>query len=76
MLVYSINILALLAEEFLERTASQLTYYGLAELSTTVKEEELCVMFRNNHFSTLYMHKVERLYFCLCIISARYFSVQ
>ncbi|XP_046547314.1 ubiquitin carboxyl-terminal hydrolase MINDY-1-like [Haliotis rubra] len=45
---------ALVAEQFLDRTASQLTYYGLCELNTSVKEGELCVFFRNNHFSNLY----------------------
>lgn len=50
---------ATIAENFLEKTASQLTYHGLCELSTTVKEGELCVFFRNNHFSTLYRHKNE-----------------
>ncbi|GAB1602381.1 ubiquitin carboxyl-terminal hydrolase MINDY-2-like isoform X1 [Argonauta hians] len=50
---------ALIAENFLEKTASQLTYHGLCELNTTVKEGELCVFFRNNHFSTLYGHKNE-----------------
>lgn len=52
------NISALLAEAFLDRTASQLTYHGLYELNSTVKENQLCVFFRNNHFSTLYKHKV------------------
>lgn len=50
---------ALLAEAFLDRTASQLTYHGLYELNSTVKENQLCVFFRNNHFSTLYKHKNE-----------------
>ncbi|XP_025088255.1 ubiquitin carboxyl-terminal hydrolase MINDY-1-like isoform X2 [Pomacea canaliculata] len=50
---------ALLAEQFLERTASQLTYHGLCELSSTVKESELCIFFRNNHFSTLFCHNKE-----------------
>lgn len=50
---------ALIAENFLEKTASQLTYHGLCELNSTVKEGELCVFFRNNHFSTLYGHKDE-----------------
>ncbi|XP_074660398.1 ubiquitin carboxyl-terminal hydrolase MINDY-1-like [Tubulanus polymorphus] len=50
---------ALIAENYLERTASQLTYHGLAELVITVKEGEMCVLFRNNHFSTLYKHKNE-----------------
>lgn len=52
---------ALLAEAFLERTASQLTYHGLCELNSTLMEDELCVLFRNNHFITLYKRK-DRLY--------------
>lgn len=52
---------ALLAEAFLERTASQLTYHGLCELNSTLTEDELCVLFRNNHFITLYKRK-DRLY--------------
>ncbi|XP_041366081.1 ubiquitin carboxyl-terminal hydrolase MINDY-2-like [Gigantopelta aegis] len=50
---------ALVAEQFLDRTAAQLTYYGLCELVTTVKENELAVFFRNNHFCTLYKHNNE-----------------
>ena len=46
-------------EDFLGRTASQLTYHGLCELNNTVQDEELCVFFRNNHFSTIYKHKGE-----------------
>ncbi|XP_036391218.1 ubiquitin carboxyl-terminal hydrolase MINDY-2-like [Megalops cyprinoides] len=41
------------AEQFLNSTATQLTYHGLCELTSTVQEEELCVFFRNNHFSTM-----------------------
>ncbi|XP_042145450.1 ubiquitin carboxyl-terminal hydrolase MINDY-2 isoform X2 [Ixodes scapularis] len=48
---------ALIAETFLERTATQLTYHGLCELNTTLMEDELCVLFRNNHFITLHKHK-------------------
>ena len=55
----------MIIEEFLTRTASQLTYHGLCELSTTIQEEELCVFFRNNHFSTLYKHKGETLFYPL-----------
>jgi len=51
-------VIALVAEEFLSTSASQLTYHGLCELSATLKDEQLCVLFRNNHFSTLYKHKV------------------
>jgi len=45
---------ALVAEQWLEDSRSQLTYHGLAELSTTLKEGELAVFFRNNHFSTVH----------------------
>ncbi|XP_053472642.1 ubiquitin carboxyl-terminal hydrolase MINDY-2 [Ictalurus furcatus] len=41
------------AEQFLHSTATQLTYHGLCELTSTVQEGELCVFFRNNHFSTM-----------------------
>ena len=58
-----IFILALICEEFLERTAAQLTYHGLSELVTSVKEDEMCVFFRNNHFSTLYKYKVSFFFF-------------
>lgn len=43
----------LVAEQFLESTASQLSYHGLCELTTTAKEQEISVFFRNNHFSTM-----------------------
>ncbi|KAH6940666.1 hypothetical protein HPB50_004085 [Hyalomma asiaticum] len=51
----------MLSEAFLERTASQLTYHGLCELNSTLTEDELCVLFRNNHFITLHKRK-DRLY--------------
>ncbi|KAL4613368.1 protein FAM63B isoform X2 [Arapaima gigas] len=41
------------AEQFLNNTATQLTYHGLCELTSSVQEGELCVFFRNNHFSTM-----------------------
>lgn len=47
-----------IAEQFLSSTATQLTYHGLCELTSTVQEGELCVFFRNNHFSTMTKHKV------------------
>lgn len=47
----------LIAEQFLETTAAQLTYHGLCELTATAKEDELSVFFRNNHFSTMTKHK-------------------
>ncbi|PSN53081.1 hypothetical protein C0J52_09152 [Blattella germanica] len=49
---------ALIAEQFLERTASQLTYHGLCELHAAMRDEELAVLFRNNHFSTILKHRV------------------
>ena len=48
----------LIAEQFLETTAAQLTYHGLCELTAAAKEGELSVFFRNNHFSTMTKHKV------------------
>ncbi|NWS64062.1 MINY1 hydrolase, partial [Chunga burmeisteri] len=47
----------LVAEQFLESTASQLSYHGLCELTAAVREGELSVFFRNNHFSTMIKHK-------------------
>lgn len=48
----------LVAEQFLEATASQLTFHGLCELTARAREGELGVFFRNNHFSTMIKHKV------------------
>jgi len=45
---------ALVAEQWLEDSRSQLTYHGLCELSTALQQGQLAVFFRNNHFSTLY----------------------
>uniref|UniRef100_UPI00398ED0B5 ubiquitin carboxyl-terminal hydrolase MINDY-1-like n=1 Tax=Pristiophorus japonicus TaxID=55135 RepID=UPI00398ED0B5 len=47
----------LVAEQFLDATATQLTYHGLCELTAAAKDGELCVFFRNNHFSTMIKHK-------------------
>ncbi|RLV76659.1 hypothetical protein DV515_00016752 [Chloebia gouldiae] len=47
----------LAAEQFLEATASQLTFHGLCELTARAREGELGVFFRNNHFSTMIKHK-------------------
>ncbi|NXU39518.1 MINY1 hydrolase, partial [Drymodes brunneopygia] len=47
----------LVAEQFLEATASQLTFHGLCELTARAREGELGVFFRNNHFSTIIKHK-------------------
>jgi hypothetical protein len=52
----------LVAEQFLETTAAQLTYHGLCELTAAATEDELSVFFRNNHFSTMTKHKVTGLW--------------
>lgn len=44
----------LLAEDFLEGTASQLTLHGLNELRRQIKDNEIGILFRNNHFLTLF----------------------
>ncbi|KAG5524044.1 hypothetical protein RHGRI_030899 [Rhododendron griersonianum] len=43
-----------LIRNFLKNNASQLTVYGLFSLQDGLKERELCVFFRNNHFSTMF----------------------
>lgn len=48
-----------LAEEFLEKTASQLTLYGLNELKSKIKDNEIGILFRNNHFLTLFKRDSE-----------------
>lgn len=48
----------LVAEQFLESTATQLSYHGLCELNANAQEGEISVFFRNNHFSTMIKHKV------------------
>ncbi|XVE84200.1 hypothetical protein DITRI_Ditri16bG0151300 [Diplodiscus trichospermus] len=41
---------------FLGKNASQLTSYGLSRLRGGVKDNKLCVFFRNNHFSTMFKY--------------------
>ncbi|CAF0866082.1 unnamed protein product [Brachionus calyciflorus] len=50
------TVMKLLAEDFLKSTASQLTFYGLSSLYSSLKPHELAIFFRNNHFSTIYRH--------------------
>jgi len=42
---------------FLDETSHQLTYYGVEQLNTFVQEYQLCIFFRNNHFSTMLKYK-------------------
>ncbi|CAH8589032.1 unnamed protein product [Heterobilharzia americana] len=46
-----------LIEWFLNQSGSQLTFHGLSQLVSTLRDEELAVFFRNNHFSTILKHK-------------------
>lgn len=48
-----------LISNFLKSNASQLTFYGLFSLQEGLNERELCVFFRNNHFSTMFKFKGE-----------------
>ncbi|KAK7820798.1 ubiquitin carboxyl-terminal hydrolase mindy-1 [Quercus suber] len=48
-----------LIRSFLKNNASQLTFYGLFCLQDGLKERELCVFFRNNHFSTMFKYDGE-----------------
>ncbi|KAJ8767658.1 hypothetical protein K2173_018216 [Erythroxylum novogranatense] len=45
-----------LIRNFLNSNANQLTFYGLFCLQDGLKERELCVFFRNNHFSTMFKY--------------------
>ncbi|KAL0343676.1 UNVERIFIED_CONTAM: Ubiquitin carboxyl-terminal hydrolase MINDY-1 [Sesamum angustifolium] len=46
-----------LIRNFVNNSASQLTVYGLFCLQDKVKEHELCVFFRNNHFNTMFKYE-------------------
>ncbi|KAG8662150.1 uncharacterized protein LOC110628211 isoform X1 [Manihot esculenta] len=48
-----------LITNFLKNSANQLTFYGLFCLQDGLKERELCVFFRNNHFSTMFKYDGE-----------------
>jgi hypothetical protein len=54
MMIAGDDFTKLLADSFLESTASQMTYHGLASLHAVLKHDELAILFRNNHFSTIY----------------------
>ncbi|XP_019189125.1 PREDICTED: ubiquitin carboxyl-terminal hydrolase MINDY-1-like [Ipomoea nil] len=48
-----------LIRNFFKDSASQLTIYGLFCLQAGLKERELCVFFRNNHFNTMFKFESE-----------------
>ena len=47
----------MLLRDFLDDTASQLTSHGIQQLHDNVRERELAVFFRNNHFSVLFKYQ-------------------
>jgi ubiquitin carboxyl-terminal hydrolase MINDY-1/2 len=47
---------AYFVQEFLDSFPGMMSYYGLAQLHQTLESNELCVLFFNNHFSTLTKH--------------------
>ena len=49
----------MVAQDWLARSASQLTYFGLERLHSHVTDGQLLVFSRNNHFSTLTKHSGE-----------------
>ncbi|KAJ1361729.1 hypothetical protein KIN20_021058 [Parelaphostrongylus tenuis] len=51
------NVNRLLLQEFFSENVSQLTYHGLASLTQAMHDGELAVLFRNNHFHTVYKRK-------------------
>ncbi len=51
--LYEMSQESTMIQNFFSTTASQLTMAGLFKLHEEVKNNELCVFFRNNHFSTL-----------------------
>ncbi|XP_010422138.1 PREDICTED: ubiquitin carboxyl-terminal hydrolase MINDY-1-like [Camelina sativa] len=48
-----------LIRNFMKNSASQLTFCGLFRLQEGLKERELCVFFRNNHFCTMFKYEGE-----------------
>lgn len=46
-----------LVSKWMEETASQLTFHGITKLYEELKEGQLYVFFRNNHFSTILMRE-------------------
>lgn len=59
-----------LIKEFMDRTASQLSYDGLLALHEVVKERELAVFFRNSHFSAMLKYSGELYLLCTDIAFA------
>jgi hypothetical protein len=45
-----------LIAQFLESSSSQITYYGLVSLHECLNNNQLAILFRNNHFATICKH--------------------
>lgn len=60
----------LLIKEFMDRTASQLSYDGLLALYEAVRERELAVFFRNSHFSAMLKYSGDLYLLCTDIAFA------
>ncbi|KAF9200870.1 hypothetical protein BGZ49_008909 [Haplosporangium sp. Z 27] len=50
---------ALIVQEFMNATKTQLTPYGLHVLKESLPEGHLCAFFRNNHFCTLFKNPMD-----------------
>ncbi|CAO3564741.1 unnamed protein product [Mortierella alpina] len=50
---------ALVVQEFMNSTKTQLTHYGLHVLQESLPEGHLCAFFRNNHFCTLFKNPMD-----------------
>ncbi|KAF9115650.1 hypothetical protein BGX27_007077 [Mortierella sp. AM989] len=50
---------ALVVQEFMNATKTQLTSYGLHVLQESLPEGHLCAFFRNNHFCTLFKNPMD-----------------
>jgi hypothetical protein len=62
-------------ENFLNETQTQLTYYGLSTLLHHMRDGELGVFFRNNHFSTIVKEKVREEFCHVCAKPTRPLSI-
>ncbi|KAF9135174.1 hypothetical protein BGX30_011640, partial [Mortierella sp. GBA39] len=50
---------ALVVQEFMNTTKTQLTHYGLHVLQESLPEGHICAFFRNNHFCTLFKNPMD-----------------
>ena len=51
------SVHGVVVRDFLETHATQLTPYGIEQLVESLKEHQLAVFFRNNHFNTLFKYE-------------------